>query len=202
MQSTKGLIMFKTKFLILFLVSFSSHLIALEKYTPPPVNSLNLMLESNQINTFNFTFPDMTLVDHKEKSQNLSSLFHQDNNVVFAFFFTHCVSICTTITNTIKSIQEDLPNNTKLVMISIDPDTDTPEKLMDFAKNHNILNDNWYLLTGEKHTIVELQKLFESYRGNKMNHTTSIFVKKALSKKIVEFKSEFAYIPQYFAMKN
>jgi protein SCO1/2 len=150
--------------------------------------------ESMQQAAFSASFPDIDLVDHRNQTVALNSLFESDKNVVFAFFFSHCVSVCTTITMSLKSLQQDLPADTLIAMISIDPETDTPELLSSYAQKFQIDDSNWYLLTGENREIVALQKEFAAYRGNKMNHTTSLFVKKPGSKEITEFKNNFSDI--------
>lgn len=146
---------------------------------------------------FTARFPDIELIDHRNQSVALQSIFASDKNVVFAFFFSHCVSVCTTITLSLKSLQQDLPPDTLIAMISIDPDTDTPELLSSYARQYQIDDSNWYLLTGDNREIVKLQKDFEAYRGNKMNHSTSLFVKKPDSEVITEFKTGFSDIADF-----
>jgi len=153
--------------------------------------------KSLQAKEFTFNFPDIDLIDHRNQAQALNTLFDKKKNVIFAFFFSHCVSVCTTITLSLKSIQPNLPPDTLIAMISIDPDNDTPELLSSYAKQHQIDNPNWYLLTGESKQVIDLQKSFEAYRGNKMNHTTSLFVKKSDSDVITEIKNNFSVIPQF-----
>lgn len=145
---------------------------------------------------FSFQFPDIDLVNHRNQPVNLQSLFAEDQNVVFAFFFTHCVSVCETITANLQALQLEMPHDTVIAMISIDPDTDTPDRLRSYVDQRRINDSNWQLLTGDKNSIIELQKEFEAYRGNKMNHSTSLFVKKAHSQ-IREFKSNFTQITAY-----
>jgi cytochrome oxidase Cu insertion factor (SCO1/SenC/PrrC family) len=144
---------------------------------------------------FRFSFPEINLIDQNSNTVALETLFSTDKNVVFAFFFTHCVTVCTTVTLSLKSIQPHLPENTIIAMISIDPDTDTPAELKSYAEQHRINNPNWYLLTGDNKQIVDFQKSFEAYRGNKMNHSTSIFVKQANSEIVTEIKNNFSTIP-------
>lgn len=147
-------------------------------------------------NTFEFVPPDILLIDQHDQNVSLQQLFSDQQNLVFAFFFTQCVSVCTTTTLSLKSIQPHLPAGTLVAMISIDPDTDTAESLKQYAKKHHITEKNWYLLTGENDQIIRLQKSFEAYRGNKMNHNTSLFFKKSGSNQITEVKTNFANIPQ------
>jgi cytochrome oxidase Cu insertion factor (SCO1/SenC/PrrC family) len=144
---------------------------------------------------FRYSFPNISLIDQNNEAVVLDSLFNTDKNVVFAFFFTHCVTICTTTTLSLKSIQPHLPEDTIIAMISIDPDTDTPAELKNYAKQHRIDNPNWYLLTGDNQQIVDFQKNFAAYRGNKMNHNTSLFVKQANSDIVTEIKNNFSTIP-------
>jgi cytochrome oxidase Cu insertion factor (SCO1/SenC/PrrC family) len=144
---------------------------------------------------FRYNFPDISLIDQHNESIPLDSLFNTNKNVVFAFFFTHCVTVCTTTTLSLKSIQPHLPGNTIIAMISIDPDTDTPNELKNYAEKHRIDDPNWFLLTGDNKQIVDFQKSFEAFRGNKMNHSTSLFVKQANSDIVTEVKSNFSTIP-------
>ena len=159
--------------------------------SPEPIEPVEFAVE----------LPDIDLVDHRNQSVALQSIFANDKQVIFAFFFTHCVSVCTTITLSLKSLQQDLPPNTLIAMISIDPETDTPEVLGSYAKQHRIDDSNWYLLTGEISEVIALQKDFEAYRGNKMNHTTSLFVKKSDSGFVTEFKRNFGDIPFFLAQR-
>lgn len=144
---------------------------------------------------FRYTFPEINLLDQKNQYVSLDSLFKSDKNVVFAFFFTHCVTVCTTVTLSLKSIQPQLPEGTIIAMISIDPLTDTPAELEKYAKQHRIDDPNWFLLTGDNKEIEDFQRSFEAYRGNKMNHSTSLFVKQADSEIVTEVKSNFSNIP-------
>ncbi len=160
-------------------------------------NQSSHLTVASQAPRFTFTFPEMDLIDQRNQSQALGELFNKDRNVVFAFFFSHCVSVCTTITLSLKSILPDLPPDTLIAMISIDPDNDTPDLLKAYAKQHQINEPNWYLLTGKNKEIINLQKSFEAYRGNKMNHTTSLFVKKSDSEVITEIKNNFSDIPKF-----
>ncbi len=187
----------KRLFVILLIIS-SFNLAAYYKYQSINADT-NTALVSTQptpiLDKENFKFPNIELIDHNDQSVSLHSLFNKERNIVFAFFFTHCVSVCTTVTLTLKSIQPHLPEDTVIAMISIDPDTDTPDVLNTYANQHYIVNPNWFLLTGDKTQIVNLQKSFNAYRGNKMNHNTSLFVKKANSAVITEVKENFGSIP-------
>ena len=58
-------------------------------------------------------------------------------------------------------IQDEFYGNPNLGMasFSIDPNTDTPEVLKQYATSYNITNPNWHLLTGDKESIYELANI-------------------------------------------
>lgn len=187
----------KIKIILLALLATSFNLQAFQNAKQFKSVDLNHVLSSSLKSAkFSFSFPEMQLLDQHNQVVRLDELFARDQNVVFAFFFTHCVSVCTTTTLTLKSIQPDLPEDTQIVMISIDPENDTPDILNKYAQTHRIKGPDWHLLTGNIKQIIDLQKNFEAYRGNKMNHTTSLFVKKSNTTEIIEIKSNFSVIPQ------
>jgi protein SCO1/2 len=83
------------------------------------------------------------------------------------------------MTSTFSQVQSDLaqsPENFKMVSISIDPEQDTPERLKKYASKHQA-GSNWDFLTGDIMDILEIQRAFNAYRGNKMNHTPITFMR-------------------------
>jgi cytochrome oxidase Cu insertion factor (SCO1/SenC/PrrC family) len=180
----------------LILVSASTVAFQLPEVFSLDGNKAFVSAQPDTNHSFKYSFPNIELLDQHNEIVQLDELLNKDSNVVFAFFFTHCVSVCTTVTLSLKSIEKDLPQNTRIALISIDPKTDTPDILANYAQRHRISGDHWQLLTGEYDDIVDLQKHFEAYRGNKMNHVTSLFIKKSGSEVVTEIKNNFARIPE------
>ena len=56
-----------------------------------------------------------------------------------------------------------------MVSISIDPEQDTPEALARYAKRFDA-GPQWVFLTGSLEDSIRVQKAFDAYRGDKMNH--------------------------------
>ncbi|WP_299093206.1 SCO family protein [uncultured Metabacillus sp.] len=74
------------------------------------------------------------------------------------FIFTSCETVCPPMTAHMKEIQnrmkaEDL--NAKIISFSVDPETDTPNKLKEFASPYSITFDNWSFLTGYSQKEIE-----------------------------------------------
>jgi protein SCO1/2 len=80
---------------------------------------------------------------------------------VVDFFFTTCPTICIDMAKNKNEIQEYfLKDNSKvqILSISVDPQTDTPEKLLQYAYDNNVNSNSWNLLTGDKKVIYELAR--------------------------------------------
>lgn len=83
----------------------------------------------------------------------------KDKIVVADFFFTHCPVVCPKMTKSLKKIQEKYAADEALVIssFSVDPERDSTQQLMHYAKQMNIKN-NWLLLTGDKKSIYHLAR--------------------------------------------
>ena len=153
---------------------------------------------THQPQSFTPQLADMQLTNQLGQTIPLSQLMAKENNLLFAFFFTQCITICTTTTFTLKSVEQAVPADTLLAMISIDPDNDNPKVLAEYAEEHRLDAPRWQLLTGDKKDLENLQRSLAAYRANKMNHNTSIFVKKSGSTAVTEVTGNFRIIPKLF----
>jgi protein SCO1 len=83
--------------------------------------------------------------------------------VVMTMFFASCTYACPILIEDMKRIDTQIPagerEEYKFVLISIDPERDTPAKLNEFAKMKALDNNKWTLLTGSEESILELAAL-------------------------------------------
>lgn len=80
-----------------------------------------------------------------------------------AFIFTRCAGPCPKVTDQIRRLQDRLKGtDVKFVSITVDPETDTPEKLAKYAKVFQANPKQWMHLTGDKEEIYRL--IIESFR--------------------------------------
>jgi protein SCO1/2 len=104
--------------------------------------------------------------------------------VILNFIFTTCTAICPVMTQIFAQVQAKLgPDLDKvhMVSVSIDPEYDTPKRLMDYALQHNALCQlDFY--TGTLAASHAIQKAFNAYRGDKMNHTPLTLMRAAPGK--------------------
>ncbi|MBU2525730.1 MAG: SCO family protein [Bacteroidetes bacterium] len=77
---------------------------------------------------------------------------------VVDFFFTSCPSICPVMTENLKEVQNEFYGNPNfgILSVSIDSKFDSPEVLKKYADKHQIKNQNWHFLTGDKEAISTL----------------------------------------------
>ena len=69
------------------------------------------------------------------------------------FFFTHCPSICPTMTSQMKRLNtllKDLEDEIEFLSFSIDPDRDQPSRMTEYINNYGIEASNWNFLTGNE----------------------------------------------------
>ena len=76
------------------------------------------------------------------------------------FFFTSCSGICPRMTETLLQVYKKFKNDSDVMIIShsVDPDHDTPDKLLDFARRYGIPKSNWEFVTGNRDSIYTLAR--------------------------------------------
>ncbi len=109
-----------------------------------------------------FTLPDFQLVDEQGRPFAAGQL---DGRVWVAdFFFTSCPTYCPLLTERMKSLRASLRGERDRVgflSLSVDPQTDTPERLRRYAGKHALkLGDRslppWHLLTGATDEVAQV----------------------------------------------
>lgn len=79
---------------------------------------------------------------------------------VVAFVYTSCAFACPRIVARMKRLEAADPD-VGLVLVSIDPERDTPERLGRFAESSRLDPDRWTLLNGNDRRILELSVLLD-----------------------------------------
>ena len=134
-----------------------------------------------------YQIPEIELVDMHGNKVVLASLINSERPVLLNFIFTTCPSFCPILSATFGQVQNkfELHGPTArplLVSISIDPEHDTPERLKKYASKFKAGPD-WTFLTGNHGAILEVQRVFDAYQGEKMNHQPLTFLHKPGSSK-------------------
>ncbi|MAF82590.1 MAG: SCO family protein [Gammaproteobacteria bacterium] len=123
--------------------------------------------------------PDVTLTDMNGTRVALGSELDDDKPLMVNFIFTSCPSICPVLSAMFSQAQNHLGpdlDTIRMVSISIDPEHDTPEELRKYAETFHA-GPQWHFLTGNLDDIIAVEKAFDVFRGNKMNHEPYTFIR-------------------------
>ncbi len=133
-----------------------------------------------KLSTHDYSLTDTPLVDMNGRKTTLSTELNGGKPVIITFVFTTCTTICPVLSGTFAQLQRELGaevDDVRMVSVSIDPEYDTPERLRAYAGLFSA-GPQWQFLTGDLGDIVAVQKSFDVYRGNKMNHEPTILLRK------------------------
>jgi protein SCO1/2 len=125
--------------------------------------------------------------------------------VVMNFIYTTCTEVCPLTSQTFAQFQSGLGKDAgkvHMVSISIDPDQDTPAVLRKYAEKYGA-GPQWNHYTGKSEASIAVQKAFDVYRGDKMNHTPVTLLRGAQGKqwsRIEGFVSPDALLHEYRAL--
>jgi protein SCO1/2 len=125
-----------------------------------------------------YEVPEVELISSDGSAVSLRALLADGGPVVVNFIFTSCTSICPVMSATYSELRREIGPEpaVRLVSISIDPEYDVPSRLQEYARRY-APDPRWLLLTGERETIVRVQRAFDAYRGAKINHVPLTFVR-------------------------
>ena len=97
---------------------------------------------------------DFALTDQQGKSVTAQTL--RGKVWAAAFMFTRCPTVCPRITRRMRDLQHEASQGglpLQLVSFSVDPDHDTPEVLLAYAKQHSADLTSWRFLTGDVEVV-------------------------------------------------
>jgi cytochrome oxidase Cu insertion factor (SCO1/SenC/PrrC family) len=93
------------------------------------------------------------------------------------FFFTMCPGVCPRQSRYVRDLQKRLGQSSpKMVSISTDSQTDTPEVLREYATNLEADDDNWLFLTGDPNFIKRIGVEFFKANADGGHHSSLLFV--------------------------
>jgi protein SCO1/2 len=98
---------------------------------------------------------------------------------VASFFFTSCGTICPRVMNGVRGAlakAEDRGLEMRAVSITVDPVTDTPTRLHEYATKESISAPRWTLLTGSEAELTQVVvKGFLAYMGEREPREGGLF---------------------------
>jgi len=124
-------------------------------------------------------FSDVELLDQDGRKVRFYTDMLKGKTVVINAFFTTCTSVCPPMNRNMEKVQEALGarlgKEVFLVSISVDPLTDTPPRLKEYAQKFHA-KPGWTFLTGKKENVDWALYKVGQYVESKDDHTTVIIV--------------------------
>jgi protein SCO1 len=136
-------------------------------------------VEAPALGDTKFNIPDVELLDQNGRKIHFYTDLVKGHTVVINFIFTTCTTICPPLGATFARVQKELGDKAgrevRFISISVDPATDTPERLKSWgAKFH--AGDSWTLVTGDKPKIDELLRALGASSARREDHSPTVLI--------------------------
>jgi protein SCO1 len=129
--------------------------------------------------TAQVSIPDLSLLDQQGRKIHFYSDLVKGKTVAINFIFTTCTTICpplaATFAKTQKLLGDRLGKDVYLISVSVDPVTDTPERLRAWGGKFGA-KQGWTFVTGEKTEMDKLLKALNAYTARIEDHSPMILI--------------------------
>lgn len=108
---------------------------------------LDLAKELPELSIYNLPSTWTTQENEKLELKDL-----RGNVLVMVMIYTSCKAACPRLVADMRNIEKQVPEKdlekVKFIMVSIDPETDTPQRLKKFSEDNLMTDDHWMFLRG------------------------------------------------------
>ena len=123
--------------------------------------------------------PDVEVLDQNGRKIRFYTDLVKGQTVVINYIFTTCTTICPPLGATFARVQKELGDkvgrDVRFISISVDPATDTPERLKAWgAKFH--AGDGWTFVTGNKPQVDELLRALGASSARREDHSPTVLI--------------------------
>lgn len=141
---------------------------------PAPVND-----DGQETAASSLRIPDSQVLDQEGRKLKFYTDLVKGKTVAINFIFTTCTTICPPLAATFARVQRELGEragrDVHLISISVDPVTDTPERLKAWGTKFRA-GKGWTFLTGSKPDIDGLLRVLGSSIADKTEHSPTVIV--------------------------
>ena len=124
-------------------------------------------------------FTDVELLDQDGRKLKFYTDVLKGKTVIINALFTSCTNVCPPMSRNFERIQqalgERLGKDVFLVSLTVDPQTDTPAKLKEYAQKFHA-RPGWSFLTGKKENLDWALYKLGQYVEEKTQHTTVVII--------------------------
>jgi protein SCO1 len=123
--------------------------------------------------------PDVAVLDQDGNSLHFYSDLIKDKTVAINFIFTNCTTICPPLAATFARVQKEMGDkvgkDVHFISISVDPLTDTPERLKAWGAKFKA-GPGWTFVTGEKQEMDKLLNALGAAVSKREDHTPAVII--------------------------
>ena len=123
--------------------------------------------------------PDVKVLDQDGNALNFYTDLIKDKTVAINFIFTNCTTICPPLAATFAKLQKEMGDrvgkDVHLISISVDPVTDTPERLKAWGAKFKA-GPGWTFVTGDKPEIDKLLNALGAAVSKREDHTPALII--------------------------
>ena len=123
--------------------------------------------------------PDTELLDQNGNKIHFYTDLVKNQTVVINFIFTTCTTICPPLGATFARLQKELGDkvgrDVRFISISVDPVTDTPERLKAWGEKFHA-GAGWTFVTGNKPEIDELLRALGASSARREDHSPTVLI--------------------------
>lgn len=125
---------------------------------------------------------DVPLETHAGKQTSFAAFAGKPT--IVSMFYGTCPHVCPMLVSTIKQVErqlpEDLRKNLQVLLVSIDPERDSPQMLSELAERHDVDSDRWILartVPAQTRALAAVLGIkYKQLPDGEFNHTTSIIL--------------------------
>ena len=134
---------------------------------------------SHDVQATKMNIPDVELFDQDGRKIHFYTDLVKGQTVVMNFIFTTCTTICPPLGASFARVQKELGDkvgrDVRFISISVDPATDTPERLKAWgAKFH--AGEGWTFVTGNKVQVDELLRALGASSARREDHSPTVLI--------------------------
>ena len=123
--------------------------------------------------------PDVKVLDQHGNALHFYTDLIKDKTVAINFIFTNCTTICPPLAATFARLQKEMGDkigkDVHLISISVDPVTDTPERLKAWGAKFKA-GPGWTFVTGEKQEMDKLLNALGAAVSRREDHTPALII--------------------------
>lgn len=123
--------------------------------------------------------PDVAVLDQHGNALHFYTDLIKGKTVAINFIFTNCTTICPPLAATFARLQKEMGDkigkDVHLISISVDPVTDTPERLKAWGAKFKA-GPGWTFVTGEKQEMDKLLNALGAAVSKREDHTPALII--------------------------